>query len=595
MSDFKTPLRDMQFVLHEMLNAEQVLSALPSMEAVDAAIIDQVLDESGKFMGSVLAPLNAVGDEQGCTLNDDRSVTTPDGFADAYRQFVEAGWSSLSADPAFGGQGLPACVQIPVNEMMFACNQAWGMFVGLSQGAYKCLHTFGTPEQKQTYLTKLGAGEWTGTMCLTEPQAGTDLGLLRSKAEPQGDGAYRLTGQKIFISAGEHDLADNIVHLVLARLPDAPAGTRGISLFVVPKFLPDANGEAGERNAIYCSGLEEKMGIHGSPTCQISLEGATGWLVGEPNRGLPAMFVMMNEARLGVGLEAQGLSVGAYQKAVAYAKDRIQGKSPVVPRDKDRPADPIIQHPDVRRMLLTQKAYIEGQRAMAYWTALLVDEAEHHPDAEHRKQAHALVELLTPVVKAFLTDNALICTNLAIQCLGGYGYIREYGVEQYFRDARIKPIYEGTNGIQAMDLLGRKVLMDGGERLQLLSRHIEQDIAAASQTHPDKARAVGELLEQTGEFTRWIGGQVQDSPAEAPAAAVDYLRAMAHLIVSSLWLRAAHIATTRLEAGDDRAFYQSKLDTADFYFARLLPEAHYHLQAGRAGAASLMSLAEEAF
>ena len=597
MTQYQAPLKDMQFVLHSLLRIQETLAELPDYASVDADTINQILDEAGKFTGQVLSPLNAVGDQQGCKLAEDGSVKTPDGFRDAYQQFVEAGWPSLSADPEFDGQGLPAVMQIPVNEMIYGANQAWGMYSGLTLGAYKCLSHFGTPEQKKTYLPKMGEGRWTGTMCLTESQAGTDLGILRTRAEPVGDGSYKLSGTKIFISAGEHDMSENIVHLVLARLPDAPAGTRGISLFLVPRQLPDAQGEAGERNAIRCGALEHKMGINGNATCVMNLEGATGWLIGEPNRGLQAMFLMMNEARLGVGLEGLGISEGAYQKAVAYARDRLQGRAPTGERRAGQVADPIIQHPDVRRMLLTQKAYIEGGRALAYWTAMLVDVEAAHPDREQAARAGKLVEFLTPVVKAFLTDNGMICTNLAIQCFGGHGYIRETGVEQYFRDVRIKPIYEGTNGIQAMDLLGRKVLMDGGERLGLLVEDIQHFLQAhAEAPHVLKYQSqLTELMGEIGEITKEIGDRMREQPAEAGAAASDYLRCMGHLIFGYLWLRSCVAAQQQLDTGRDQDFAKAKLATAQFYFSRLFPETRYHLEAARAGADSVMALAEAAF
>ncbi|MEO7117041.1 MAG: acyl-CoA dehydrogenase family protein, partial [Caldimonas sp.] len=451
MPSYSPPLRDMRFVLHEVLDVVGALKALPAHADVDAETIDAVLEEGGKFASEVLAPLNAVGDLEGCVLDKaTHEVKTATGFKEAYAKYVEGGWPSLSCDPAYGGQGLPQVINQCLYEMMNSANQAWTMYPGLSHGAYECLHTHGTAEQKRLYLAKLTSGHWTGTMCLTEPQCGTDLGLLRTKAEPvikegQGDGTYKLTGNKIFISAGEHDMAENIVHLVLARLPGAPTGSKGISLFAVPKWNVNADGTLGERNAIWCGGLEHKMGIHGNATAQIVLEGAVGTLVGQPNKGLPAMFVMMNAARLGVGMQSLGLTEVAYQNAAAYAKERLQMRSLTGPKAPDKPADPILVHPDVRKMLLTARAYAEGGRALAVFTTLLLDREIASDDEDERKECADLVALLTPIVKAFFTDNAWIATSNCLQVFGGHGYIREWGMEQFVRDSRINMIYEGTN------------------------------------------------------------------------------------------------------------------------------------------------------
>eukprot|EP01036_Dinobryon_divergens_P040343 gene40343-53322_t len=437
------PLRDMQFVMHEVLKVTDDLKAIPAHADIDADTINAVIEEAGKFAAEVTFPLNISGDTEGCVLNKaTHEVKTPTGFKDAYAKYVEGGWAALSCDPAYGGQGLPFVLNQCLYEMMNSANQAWTMYPGLSHGAYEALHAHGTEEQKKIYLPKLTSGEWTGTMCLTESHCGTDLGLLKTKAVPQADGSFQLTGSKIFISAGEHDLAANIIHLVLARLPDAPPGTKGISLFVVPKFLPDTDGKPGARNPIFCGAIEEKMGIHGNATCQINLDGATGWLIGEPHRGLNGMFVMMNAARLGVGMQSLGLTEVAYQNALAYAKDRLQGRSLTGTKDTDKPADAIIVHPDVRRMLLTARAYAEGGRAFTSYIALMIDRELNHPDATLRQEAADEVALLTPVVKAFLTDNAWIATSDAMQVYGGHGYIAEWGMEQYVRDARINMIYE---------------------------------------------------------------------------------------------------------------------------------------------------------
>ncbi|MCE2859111.1 MAG: acyl-CoA dehydrogenase family protein, partial [Oxalobacteraceae bacterium] len=477
MPSYHAPLRDMQFVLHELLEVDTALSALPAHASLDAATINQVLEEGGKFVAEVIFPLNHSGDREGCHFHaETHTVTTPQGFVDAYRRYVNAGWPSLSCDPEFGGQGLPMVLNNAFYEMLNSANQAWTMYPGLSHGAYECLHAHGTPEQQALYLPKLVSGEWTGTMCLTEAHCGTDLGLLRTKAVAEADGSYRLTGNKIFISAGEHDLAANIVHLVLARLPDAPPGTKGISLFVVPKFVPDEQGKPGVRNAITCGAIEHKMGIHGNATCQINLDGATGWLIGEPHRGLNAMFVMMNAARLGVGMQSLGLTEVAYQNARAYALERTQGRSLTGPKSESQPADTIIVHPDVRRMLLTARAFAEGGRAFTSYVALMIDRELNHPDEDERKQAADEVALLTPIIKAFLTDNAWIATSEALQVFGGHGYIAEWGMEQYVRDARINMIYEGTNTIQSLDLLGRKVLMDNGEKLRAFGDKIKSFI-----------------------------------------------------------------------------------------------------------------------
>jgi alkylation response protein AidB-like acyl-CoA dehydrogenase len=465
MPSYTPPLREMQFVLHELLDVTSQLKELPQHADLEVETIDAVLEEAGKFCAEVIFPLNQVGDREGCTYAGNGVVTTPSGFKEAYRQYVDGGWAALGAAPEFGGQGLPYVISSVMSEMMNSANQAWTMYAGLSHGAYNALMAYGTPEQKELYLPKLVSGEWTGTMCLTEAHCGTDLGLLKTRAEPQADGSYIITGTKIFISAGEHDLAENILHLVLARLPDAPGGTKGISLFIVPKYLPLPGGGIGERNGVMCGSIEHKMGIHGNATCTINLDQAKGWMVGAPNRGLNAMFVMMNSARLGVGMQSLGLAEVAYQNSLAYAKVRQQGRSLTGPKAAGQPADPIIVHADVRRMLLTQKAYVEAARAFCYWAGLAIDREHKHPDPAVRKDMADLVALLTPVIKGFITDNGYESTTLAMQVLGGHGYITEWGLEQYVRDARINMIYEGTNTVQALDLLGRKVLGDVGARL----------------------------------------------------------------------------------------------------------------------------------
>jgi len=599
MPTYTPPLRDMQFVLHELLNVSEGLRKLPQHADIDRDTIDSILEEGGKFCAEVLFPLNQIGDREGCTYHGDGVVTTPTGFKEAYQQFVEAGWGALGMDPDFGGQGLPHVIHSAFMEMMNSANQAWTMYPGLSHGAYNALHAFGTPEQKQVYLTKLVSGEWTGTMCLTESHAGTDLGILKTKAEPNADGSFSITGTKIFISAGEHDMSKNIIHLVLARLPDAPAGTKGISLFIVPKFIPDAAGAPGERNTFKCGSIEHKMGIHGNATCVMNFDGATGWLVGAANKGLNAMFVMMNSARLGVGMQSVGLAEVAYQNSLAYAKDRIQGRSLTGPKAKDKAADPIIVHPDVRRMLLTQKAYVEAARAFSYWAGLAIDREHKHPDEKVRKENADLVALLTPVIKGFITDNGYECTTLAMQVLGGHGYIAEWGLEQHVRDARINMIYEGTNSIQALDLLGRKVLGDMGAKLMKFGRAVQETIKPFTENPAmqEFIAPLNSLQSEVQKLTMEIGQKAMKNPDEVGGAAVPYLRLLGHLVFSFAWCISAGVAMRRLAEGapGDEAFYKSKLSTARFYFAKLYPETAALMQQARAGSSSLMELEEVNF
>ena len=600
MPHYHPPLRDMQFVMHELLNVVDELKRLPAHAEIDADTINAVLEEGGKFAASVLAPINQSGDEEGCVLDKTtHEVKAPAGFKAAYAQFVEGGWPSLSCDPAFGGQGLPHVVNQAFYEMLNSANQAWTMYPGLSHGAYEALHAHGSATQKAQYLPKLTSGQWTGTMCLTESHCGTDLGLLRSKAEPivdgSADGSYKLTGNKIFISAGEHDLAENIVHLVLARLPDAPAGSKGISLFIVPKFLVNADGSLGARKPIFCGGLEHKMGIHGNATAQLNLDGAVGTLVGQPNKGLAAMFVMMNAARLGVGMQSLGLTEVAYQNAAAYAKDRIQMRSLSGVKNPDKPADAIINHPDVRKMLLTARAYAEGGRALAMWTTLQLDKELASDDAAVRAECADLVALVTPIVKAFFTDNAWIATSHCLQVFGGHGYIREWGMEQFVRDARINMIYEGTNTIQSLDLLGRKVLGDNGAKLKkfgaLVAQFVEDE--GTSEAMQEFVNPLAELGDKVTKLTTEIGMKAFKNPDEVGAAAVDYLRVCGHLVFAYFWARMAKVALERLAGGDP--FYKAKLTTARFYFARLLPETATLIRTARAGSASLMEMDEALF
>ncbi len=595
MPQFIPPLRDIQFVQHELLGVEPKLSTLAHHAEVGRDLIDQVVEEAGKFCSEVLAPTNLNGDHEGCQYVSGGVVTTPAGFKEAYEQFCAAGWPSLSCDVKYGGQGLPHVLQTAVQEMLNSANVAWTMYPGLTHGAYACLVHYGAPELQELYLPRLVSGEWTGTMCLTEPHSGTDLGLLRSRAEPNADGSYSISGTKIFISAGEHDLAENIVQLVLARLPDAPEGVRGISLFVVPKFIPNADGSLGARNGYQCARIEEKMGIHGNSTCVLDFEGASGWLVGAPNKGLNAMFLMMNAARLGVGLQGLGLMEIAYQASVTYARERLQGRALTGPKNPEQSADPIIVHPDIRRMLLTQRAYLEGSRAFLYWVALLIDEEEHTDDDERRAQCEDLTALLTPIAKAFVTDNAFLGANLALQIHGGSGYIQETGVEQYVRDARITMIYEGTNGIQALDLIGRKILMDQGAKLRrfgaLVTKLVEEE-----GTNDEMAEFINPLAELGGKIeklTMEIGMKAFQNQDEAGAASVDYLRVIGHFVMSYFWARMARVALDKQDSGDP--FYTAKLATARFYFARLYPETAGLIRTTRAGAKTLMDLDADLF
>jgi len=596
MPHYTPPLRDMQFVMHEVLNVVDELKALPAHADIDADTINAVVEEAGKFAAEVVAPLNQIGDSEGCTLDKvTHEVKAPKGFKEAYAKYVEGGWAALSCDPAYGGQGLPYLVNQSMYEMLNSANQAWTMYPGLSHGAYEALIAHGSDEQKKTYLPKLTSGHWTGTMCLTESHCGTDLGMLRTKAEPQADGTYKLTGNKIFISAGEHDLAENIIHLVLARLPDAPSGSKGISLFVVPKYLVNADGTLGARNPIFCGALEHKMGIHGNATAQLNLDGAIGTLVGEPNKGLAAMFVMMNAARLGVGMQGLGLTEAAYQNAAAYAKDRIQMRSLSGPKAPDKPADPIIVHPDVRKMLLTARAYAEGGRMLAMWTTLQLDKEHASTDEAVKAECADLVALITPIVKAFLTDNAWLATSHCMQVYGGHGYIAEWGMEQYVRDARINMIYEGTNTIQSLDLLGRKVLGDNGAKLKkfgkLVAAFVEDE--GVNEDMQEFVNPLADLGDKVTKLTTEIGMKAMKNPDEVGAAAVDYLRVCGHLVFAYFWARMAKVALAKLDSGDP--FYKAKLATARFYFAKLLPETAGLIRSARAGVATLQEMDEALF
>ncbi|MEI7530581.1 MAG: acyl-CoA dehydrogenase C-terminal domain-containing protein [Betaproteobacteria bacterium] len=587
---YNPPLRDMKFVMYEFLGAEKIYQSLPKYKELDRNTLDQILEEAGKFCKEVIFPLNQIGDRQGCIRSEDGSVKTPDGFKEAYAKYVEAGWPSSACDTAYGGQDLPALLNTALYEMMNSSNQAWTMYPGLSHGAYQCLHEHGTEIQKKLYLEKLVSGIWTGTMCLTEPHCGTDLGLLKTKAEPLADGSFKITGTKIFISSGEHDLSSNIIHLVLARLPDSPVGSKGISLFAVPKFIPNEAGESGERNPVSCGSLEHKMGIHGNATCVMNFDGAVGSLVGEAHKGLNAMFIMMNEARLGVGLQSVGLTEVAYQNSVAYAKERVQGRSLTGPKEPNKPADSIIVHPDVRRMLLTQRAYAEGGRAFSYWVSMLIDIEKTTTDEKLKKENADLVALLTPIIKAFITDNAFTSTNEGLQVLGGHGFITEWGMEQFVRDARINMIYEGTNTIQSLDLLGRKVLGDMGAKLKIFGKYVrdfveEEGTKKAMAEFVDPLADIGTKVEK---LSMEIGMKAMMNKDVVGAAAVPYMRVLGHFVYAYLFARMARIALDHQKSDDP--FYTAKLATARFYFARLLPEAEYHMKVIRSGADTLMAL-----
>ena len=591
MPTYTPPLRDMQFVMHEVLKVVDDFKAMPQHAELDADTLNAVLEEGGKFAADVIFPLNISGDTEGCKLNNvTHEVTTPTGFKAAYAKYIEGGWAALACDPAFGGQGLPLVVNQCFYEMMNSANQAWTMYPGLTHGAYAALHAHGTDAQKQTYLHKMTSGEWTGSMCLTEPHCGTDLGLMRTKAEPLGDGTYKISGEKIFISAGEHDMADNIIHLVLARLPDAPVGIKGVSLFVVPKFLVNQDGSLGARNGVHCGALEHKMGINGNATAQIILDGAIGTLVGQPNKGMNGMFVMMNAARLGVGNQSLGLTEVAYQNALAYAKDRIQMRALSGTKAKDKAADPIIVHPDVRKMLLTAKAYAEGGRALLCFSAMLLEKEHNHPDAKVREDSGELLAMLTPICKAFITDNGWTATSACQQVFGGHGYIKSWGMEQFVRDARINMIYEGTNTIQSLDLLGRKVLGNNGATLKKFGKLIGQLVAeeGVNEKMAEFITPIAILGEQMTKFTTEIGFKGFQNPDEVGAAAVDYLRVAGHMVFGYFWARMAQVALREIAAGNTDPFYVAKLQTARFYFAKLFPETATLMRTARNGAKVLM-------
>jgi len=577
MPTYKAPLADIRFVLEDLLGVGQ-LATLPGYEDATPDILAAVLEEAAKLCEDVIAPLNQRGDAEGCRY-ENGTVRTPAGFRDAYDAYRAGGWPAMVAPPDFGGQGLPHIAGVVLDEMLCSANLSFSMYPLLAHGAVGALERWGDEELKRRFMPKLIDGSWTGTMCLTEPHAGTDLGMIRTRAVPAGDGAYLVTGTKIFISAGEHDLTDNIIHLVLARLPDAPAGTKGISLFLVPKRLPTEEGVAGPPNGVTCGSIEHKMGIKANATCVMNFENARGWLVGEPHKGMRAMFTMMNGARLGVGMQGLGLAEVSYQNALVYTKERLQGRaarSAVMP---NADADPIIVHPDVRRMLMTMKAYIEGMRALAYWVGILVDVEDRDPDTARREEAADLVSLMTPVIKAFFTDVGFEITNLALQCFGGHGYIREYGMEQFVRDARIAQIYEGTNGVQAMDLLGRKVPDGNGRLVKRFLSMVQRDLAAASSRAELQALAsdVGAAVQRLADTTQRLMARAHQDPDEVGAAAVDYLRLFGLVATGWMWVRMATLSET-------------KRTTAQFYVAKVLPQTRSLAAQIDAGAKPVMEL-----
>ena len=597
MPQYTPPIRDTRFVLEHVVgldrhaNVEGFANATPDT-------VDAVLEEGGRFVAEVLFPLNQVGDQEGCTRYEDGSVTTAPGFKEAYKQFVESGWGTLSAPEAYGGQAMPHVVSTAFQEYMISANMAFAMYPGLAHGAIAALVVKGSDEQKAKYLPRMVSGEWGGTMNLTEPQCGTDLGLIRTRAEPQADGSYSITGTKIFISAGEHDLTDNIIHLVLAKTPGAPDSSKGISLFVVPKVMVEDDESLGARNAVSCGSIEHKMGIHGNSTCVMNYDGATGWLVGEEMKGLAAMFIMMNAARLGVGLQGLGVAETAYQNAVHYARDRRQGRALTGPAEPNEKADTLFVHPDVRRMLMEGKAWTEGLRALCLWGALQVD-LEHKAGSEEERQTAAdLIGLLTPVIKGVGTDKGYDIATAAQQVYGGHGYIREWGMEQYVRDARIAQIYEGTNGVQAMDLVGRKLASNGGRAVQAFFKLVAEEVAAAKgvEATADVAARLERALGDLQAATMWFMANGMKDPNNVGAGAVAYMHLMGLVAVGLMWLRMAAAAARLIEAGEgDLAFLEAKLVTARFFAERALPNAGALRRQIEGGAEAIMALPEEMF
>ena len=593
---YKAPVEDVSFLLNDVFQIDRY-DNLPGFTDASADVREAILGEAAKLSEEVLQPLNRVGDLQGCKRNDDGSVTTPKGFKEAFKQVAEGGWLGLSAPVEYGGQGLPVTLSQAVNEFQCSANMAFTMYGGLTIGATAALLVHGSPEQKKTYVPKMVAGEWTGTMNLTEPHCGTDLGLMRTKAVRQADGSFKITGTKIFISAGEHDLADNIIHLVLARIEGAPAGIKGVSLFVVPKFLVKPDGSLGARNGVTCGSIEHKMGIHGNSTCVMNYDNATGWLIGEENKGMQGMFVMMNEARLGVAVQGLAQSEVAYQNAVAYARERLQGRSISGVKAPDKPADPIIVHPDVRRTLLTIRAFNEAARAMVVWTALKSDVAHRSSDPKDRQEADDHMGLMTPVMKGVMTGTGFANTVMAQQMFGGHGYIAEWGMEQFVRDARISMIYEGANGVQALDLVGRKLPRDGGRAIMAFFAEVT---AFAKENGGNEAmkpyiaplsKALADLQQATG----WLMQNALAKPDNAGAAATDYMELFGLVTFAYMWARMAKVAQDKIAASGETAYLKTKLVTGKFFMERVLPETSAHLARLQTGSNTTMELAAEAF
>ncbi|WP_462401735.1 acyl-CoA dehydrogenase C-terminal domain-containing protein [Pseudomonas sp. Marseille-QA0332] len=592
MADYKAPLRDMRFVLDEVFAVSRLWSQWPGLaEQVDADMAMAVLEEAGKLAARTIAPLSRAADEQGCHWQDGE-VRTPAGFLDAYKAYAEGGWVGVGGDPEHGGMGMPKAISAQVEEMVNAASLSFGLYPMLTAGACLSINAHASEALRRKYLPSMYDGTWAGSMCLTEPHAGTDLGIIRTRAEPQADGGYRISGTKIFITGGEHDLTENIIHLVLAKLPDAPAGAKGISLFLVPKFLVEDDGSLGARNALQCGSIEHKMGIQASATCVMNFDGATGYLVGEPNKGLAAMFTMMNYERLGVGIQGLASAERSYQNAVAYAKERLQGRAASGAQAVDKVADPILVHPDVRRMLLTMKALIEAGRAFSTYVALQLDSAKFSADPATRRRSEDLVALLTPVAKAFLTDLGLECTIHGQQIFGGHGYIREWGQEQLVRDVRITQIYEGTNGIQALDLMGRKVVGSGGAFYRLFSDEVRAFMADAESGLEEFVTPLGGALDQLDDLTGWVLKQAKVRPEEIGAASVEYLHAFGYVAYAYMW---ALMARAALAGTGDEAFHGAKLGTARFYYARLLPRLQSLVMSVKAGSQSLYLLDETQF
>jgi acyl-CoA dehydrogenase len=593
---YKAPVEDVNFLFNDVFQIDRY-DNLPGFSDASADVREAILGEAAKLAEEVLQPLNRVGDLEGCKHNADGSVTTPKGFKEAFKQVADGGWLGLSAPTEYGGQGLSVTLSQAVNEFQISANMAFSMYGGLTMGATAALLVHGKPEQKKMFVPKMIAGEWTGTMNLTEPQCGTDLGLLRTKAVRQGDGSFKITGTKIFISAGEHDLVDNIIHLVLARIEGAPSGIKGVSLFVVPKVLVNADGSLGARNGVSCGSIEHKMGIHGNSTCVMNYDNATGWLIGEENKGMQGMFVMMNEARLGVAVQGLAQSEVAYQNAVAYARDRLQGRSLTGPKAPDKPADPIIVHPDVRRTLLTIRAFNEAARAMVVWTALKSDVAHRSADPKDRQEADDHMGLMTPVLKGFLTDNGFANAVQAQQMYGGHGYIAEQGMEQFVRDSRIAMIYEGANGIQALDLVGRKLPRDGGRAVMSFFGEVMgycKDHGGDEAMKPFVA-PLSNALGHLQQATTWLMQNAMAKPDNAGAAATDYLQLFGFVTLGYMWARMAKVALDKIAASGETAYLKTKLVTGRFFMERMLPETALHLARIQTGCGTTMELAAEAF